>query len=54
MALAANTGDIVQRKQLEDLKIHASEWSWVGTDFDLIIDNNDSVEDLYRRVEVLI
>ena len=54
LALAANNGDIGQRTQLENLKIHASEWSWVGTDFDLIIDNNDSVDDLYRRVEVLI
>ena len=54
MAVAANNGDTEQRKRLDDLKIHASEWSWVGTDFDLIIDNNDSVEDLYRRVEVLV
>ena len=54
MAVAANNGDTEKQKRLEDLKIHASEWSWVGTDFDLIIDNNDSVEDLYRRVEVLV
>jgi hypothetical protein len=54
MAVAANNGDTEKRKRLEDLKIHASEWSWVGTDFDLVIDNNDSVEDLYRRVEVLV
>ena len=54
MALAANKGDLEQKKQLEDLAIHASEWSWVGTDFDLVIDNNDTVENLYRRVEILI
>jgi hypothetical protein len=54
LALAANKGDLEQKKQLEDLAIHASEWSWVGTDFDLVIDNNDSVENLYRRVEILI
>lgn len=35
-------------------KIHASEYSWAGTDFDLIIDNNGSIEDLYSQLKNLV
>ena len=34
--------------------IHASEWSWIGTDFDHIIDNNSSIEDLYKKLKTLV
>ena len=34
--------------------IHASEWAWVGTAFDSVIDNNGSIEELYARVKLLV
>jgi hypothetical protein len=34
--------------------IHASEWAWVGTAFDSVIDNNGSIEELYSRVKLLV
>lgn len=34
--------------------IHASEYSWAATEFDLIIDNNGSVEDLYNQLKNLV
>lgn len=34
--------------------IHASEYSWVNTNFDITIDNNGSVEDLYIELKNLV
>jgi hypothetical protein len=34
--------------------VHASEWAWVGTEFDYIVDNNGSIQDLYDQVMGLI
>ena len=41
-------------KKLETLKVHRSEYDWVGTDFDATLDNNGSLDDLYKQVESLI
>ena len=35
-------------------EVHRSEWAWVGTEFDHIIDNNSSIQDLYDQVKGLI
>jgi hypothetical protein len=58
-AIDANSGDrhmgwALGRKKLEDLKIHASETAWVGTKFDVILDNNTSIDDLYLQVKSLV
>lgn len=34
--------------------IHASEYSWASTDFDITIDNNGTVEDLYKELKSLV
>lgn len=34
--------------------VHASEYSWAQTDFDMIIDNNSSIEDLYSELKNLV
>lgn len=31
--------------------IHLSEWAWVGTDFDYVIYNNSTLEDLYLQLD---
>ena len=31
-------------------KVHASEWKWVGYDFDYVIKNESSLEDLQEQV----
>jgi hypothetical protein len=41
-------------RQLEQAGIHASETSWVGTKFDVIIDNNNTLDDLYQQVKQLV
>ena len=35
-------------------EVHASETSWVGTEFDMILDNNDSLDHLYQQVKNLV
>ena len=44
-------GDI---RKLETLKVHRSEYDWIGTDFDATLDNNGSLDDLYQQVELLL
>lgn len=40
-------------RKLEKLGVHASETSWVGTKFDVILDNNGTLDDLYQQVKRL-
>lgn len=54
MAAKANHGDIVAAEKLKQLGIHASETAWVGTKFDYIIDNNSTVDSLYKQLETIV
>jgi hypothetical protein len=53
-AVAANQGSNVAINSMKMRKIHASEWSWLGSNFDLIIDNNGTIDDLYNQAENLL
>jgi hypothetical protein len=53
-AVAANQGHNWALNELKIQKIHASETSWVGTDFDHILDNNGSIDDLYQSIASII
>jgi hypothetical protein len=53
-AVDANQGSNVALNELKRLKIHASETAWVGTDFDLILDNNGTIDDLYTQAKELV
>ncbi|NBP57024.1 hypothetical protein EBU71_10940, partial [bacterium] len=50
----ANMGDKRALKYMQDSGIHPSEWKWIGTEFDIIIDNNSSLNDLYEQIEKLV
>lgn len=49
----ANASWSLSKVRLEKLGIHASETSWVGTEFDVVIDNNGTMDDLYQQVKNL-
>ena len=49
-----NTTWSLSKKKLETLKIHASETAWVGTDFDYVLDNNGTIDDLFEQVKGLV
>jgi hypothetical protein len=53
-AFLANGGETDMQEKLNALGIHPSETSWVGADFDVIIDNNGSIDDLYKQLKNLV
>jgi len=54
-ALEANqTGSNIALNELKRLKIHASETAWVGTNFDHIVENDGSIDDLYKQIQLVI
>lgn len=51
----ACTGDAKAIALMKDeFKVHASEWSWLGTEFDAVVDNNGTIDSLYNQVNDLI
>jgi hypothetical protein len=54
IAEKANRGDSKAREWLGLNGVHASEYSWAGTQFDKIIVNNDSIENLYQQIRNLV
>lgn len=42
------------KTQLENFDIHASETAWVGTNFDSVLDNNSTMDHLYRQINDLV
>jgi hypothetical protein len=58
-AIDMNAGDrcmtyMTAKVRMQKLGIHASETAWVGTEFDLILDNNATIDDLYLQVKSLV
>lgn len=40
----------LSKAKLDKLGVHPSEYSWIGTEFDSVLDNNHSLDDLYTQV----
>jgi hypothetical protein len=53
-ALDANAGHNYAVQDLKMRKIHASETAWVGTDFDSILDNNHTIDNLYKQAALIV
>lgn len=53
VAVETNRGNFDHMKHAYP-DVHASEWAWVGTEFDAIIDNNSTVDDLYKQVSGIV
>jgi len=54
IAAQANRGSKNAIKWLAENNIHSSETSWAGTDFDAIIDNDGSIDNLYLQLKNLV
>lgn len=50
-AVEANRGSNIGLNEMKYRKIHSSEWAWVGTEFDAVLKNDGTLEDLYNQVE---
>ena len=44
----------ISKKRIEELGIHASETAWVGTEFDAVLGNDGTIDDLYAQVKQII
>lgn len=44
----------LSKMQLDNMKIHASEYSWVGGNIDDVVFNNSSVDDLFGQLKNLV
>ena len=53
-AVLANQGSNIGLNYMKEKGIHASEWAWIGTDFDKIIDNNSTIDQLYNTAKSLL
>ena len=47
-------GDLPTREQMQERGAHKSEWDWMGWNFDHVIENNGTKEELYQKVDNLI
>jgi hypothetical protein len=54
IASRANAGDNKAREWLGLNGIHASEYSWAGTEFDQVVVNNESIDRLYNQLKNLV
>jgi len=54
IAKNANNGAPIAQELLKGFGVHASETAWVGTKFDAILDNNGTIDDLFKQVKNLV
>ena len=47
-------GELPSKLEMQQKGAHQSEWDWMGWDFDFIIENDGTKEDLYKKVDDLI
>ena len=54
VAQYANSGTEMFKEKLKSYNIHASETAWVGTDFDFVLENNETIDELYTQVQSIV
>ena len=53
-AVQANAGSNVAINEMKIRKVHASEWAWIGSEFDAILDNNGTIDMLFNQTKNLL
>lgn len=43
-------GWAIGKEYLENAKVHPSEYAWLGTDFNAVLENEGTIDDLYTKV----
>jgi hypothetical protein len=54
LAQDANEGFYSAALHMKELGIHQSEWDWIGCDFDYVIENNGTIDQLGNKVKDLL
>ena len=52
--LLVKRGELPTREEMQNNGSHQSEWDWMGSNFDYIIENNSSIEGLNANVDQFI
>jgi len=52
--LLVKRGELPTREEMQKQGAHQSEWDWLGSNFDYIIENNSSIEGLNANVDQFI
>ena len=47
-------GEIPSREEMQASGAHRSEWDWIGCKFDHVLENNETIDQLYENVDSLI
>ena len=47
-------GELPSKEEMQKQGAHKSEWDWMGWDFDIVIDNNGTKEDLYKEIDLIV
>jgi len=47
-------GELPTREQMQERGAHKSEWDWMGWEFDHVIDNDGTKQELFKKVDDLI
>jgi hypothetical protein len=53
-AVSANQGHNIGINNMKLRKIHASEWAWLGNEFNHVIDNNGNIDELFKQAQSLV
>lgn len=52
--LCVKRGSLPTKKEMQDKGAHQSEWDWLENDYEITINNDGSLDDLYAKVDDLI
>ena len=52
--ICVNKGHLPTRDWMWAHNFHKSEWDWIGTDYDFVIENTGTLDELYEKVDNLI
>ena len=47
-------GKLPTQKEMQESGAHQSEWDWLASDFDITIENDGTLDELYAKVDDLI
>lgn len=53
-AVNAAKGSLAAQQSLKNQMIHPSEWSWIDSEFDATITNDSTIDELYKKVELVV
>lgn len=59
-AVSVNRGErnnlnwAISKFRMSNTGVHQSEWAWMGTEFDVVVDNNGTLDHLYQQITCLV